>query len=29
LQRMVRRLKPDPNNTQAEFKYPKKCSKVF
>jgi putative transposase len=28
LQRMVRRLKPDPNNTQADFKYPKKCSKV-
>lgn len=24
LQRMVRRLKPDPNNRQAEFKYPKK-----
>jgi putative transposase len=24
IQRMVRRLKPDPNNRQAEFKYPKK-----
>jgi putative transposase len=24
IQRMVRRLKPDPNNPQAEFKYPKK-----
>jgi putative transposase len=24
IQRMLRRLKPDPNNRQAEFKYPKK-----
>jgi putative transposase len=28
LQRMVRRLKPDPNNRQAEFKYPKKDKKT-
>jgi putative transposase len=28
LQRMVRRLKPDPNNTQAAFKYPKKDKKT-
>jgi hypothetical protein len=24
IQRMIRRLKPDPNNRQAKFKYPKK-----
>ena len=24
IQRMLRRLRPDTNNTQAEFKYPKK-----
>jgi putative transposase len=28
LQRMVRRLKPDPNNTHAAFKYPKKDNKT-
>jgi putative transposase len=28
VQRMVRRLKPDPNNTQAAFKYPKKDKKT-
>ncbi len=28
IQRMVRRLKPDPNNRQAEFKYPNKGKKV-
>lgn len=28
IQRMVRRLKPDPNNRQAEFKYPKKVKVV-
>jgi len=28
LQRMVRRLRPDPNNRQAAFKYPKKHDKV-
>jgi transposase len=28
LQRMVRRLKPDHNNLQAEFKYPKKDKKT-
>jgi putative transposase len=28
IQRMLRRLKPNPNNLQAEFKYPKKDKKV-
>jgi putative transposase len=28
IQRMLRRLKPDPNNRQAEFKYPKKIKAV-
>jgi putative transposase len=28
IQRMVRRLRPDPNNLQAKFKYPNKSKKV-
>jgi putative transposase len=28
IQRMVRRLKPDPNNLQAKFKYPKKAQQM-
>jgi putative transposase len=28
IQRMLRRLKPDPNNRQAEFKYPKKVKEI-
>ena len=28
IQRMLRRLEPDPNNRQAAFKYPKKDKKV-
>ena len=28
IQRMARRLKPDPNNTQAKFKYPKKIKEA-
>jgi putative transposase len=28
IQRMIRRLKPDPENKHAEFKYPKKASKI-
>lgn len=28
IQRMIRRLKPDPNNKQAIFKYPKKIKQV-
>jgi putative transposase len=27
IQRMIRRLKPDPNNRQPEFKYPKQANK--
>jgi putative transposase len=28
IQRMTRRLRPDPNNRQAAFKYPKKDKKA-
>ena len=28
IQRMLRRLKPDPNNQQAKFKYPRKDKKT-